>query len=305
MTVHTPRFGETTVAHDQVPPGGADPSRVMRVAAVQLASDTDVEANLERAAIGVDEAVRRGAELVVLPEKWNLIGEANDYRRGAEPLDGRTMTTARSWARDNGVWLLAGSFVERIDGDMKLANTSALLSPSGDVVATYRKIHMFDVDVGGVRYRESDSERAGDRIVTADVDGVPLGMTVCYDVRFPELYRILALHGAQVITVPAAFTLYTGRDHWEVLLRARAIENQCFVVAAGIIGDTGNGKVSYGRSMVVDPWGIVLAQAPDAESVVVADLRFADLYRVRRDLPSLASRVPGAYRWPDLEPSKT
>ena len=242
---------------------------------------------------------------MVLPEKWNLIGEADDYRRGAEALDGPTITAAAGWAREHGIWLLAGSFVERVADDDKLRNTSVLLSPAGEIVATYRKIHMFDVEVAGVSYRESDSERAGDEIVVTEAAGVPLGMTVCYDIRFPELYRILAVSGAQLITVPAAFTLYTGRDHWEVLLRARAIENQCFVAAAGIIGDRGDGKVSYGRSMIIDPWGIVLAQAPDAESVIIADLRFDDLDRIRETLPSLASRVPAAYRWPDRDPSNT
>jgi predicted amidohydrolase len=271
----------------------------LRVACVQLASTADTDANLSRAAIGVAEAAARGARVVLLPEKWNLIGEADEVLAGAESIDGRTVTTARAWAREHGIWLVAGSFVERVPGNDKFSNTSLLIDPSGSIAASYRKIHMFDVDVAGVAYRESDTEQAGAEIITAPLDeGITLGMSVCYDLRFPELYRILAVRGAKVLTVPAAFTLHTGKDHWEVLLRARAIENQCFVLAAGIIGNHGHGKISYGRSMIVDPWGTVLAQAPDAESVVVADLDFATLDRIRAQLPSLASRVESAYVWP-------
>jgi deaminated glutathione amidase len=271
----------------------------LRVACVQLAADEDKAANVARAAVAVWEAADRGAELVLLPEKWNVIGERDALEGGAEPLDGPTLTAVREWARELGISIVAGSIVERVDGQDRLSNTSALVDAEGRIAATYRKIHMFDVVVAGVRYRESDHEQAGAEIVTAAVGDVPLGLTVCYDLRFPELYRILALHGAELITVPAAFTLHTGKDHWEVLLRARAIENQCFVMAADVIGEHGGGKVSYGRSMIVDPWGVVLAQAPDAEAVIVADLDFAMLERVRASLPSLASRVPASYRWPE------
>src|SRR5262249_47504562 len=170
----------------------------------------------------------------------------------------------------------------------------------GEIVATYRKIHLFDVEVGGVVYRESESEEPGDEAVVAEVEDWHLGLSVCYDVRFPELYRILALEGAQLVTVPAHFTTPTGKDHWHVLLRARAIENQYYVAAPAQVGETLPGKPAYGRSLIVDPWGIVLAQAPDEETVISAVLDRARLRDVRDKLPSLKNRQADAYRWPAL-----
>jgi predicted amidohydrolase len=271
----------------------------MRAAAVQLNSQADKDRNLEAAERLVRDAAADGADLVVLPEKWNVLGTAEVLIGGGEPLDGPTMTACRGWARELGITLVAGSIVERVESQEKLSNTSALIGPDGEIEATYRKIHMFDVDVGGVEYRESDTQEPGGEIVVADAGGVPLGMTVCYDVRFPELYRILAVRGARVITVPAAFTLHTGKDHWELLMRARAVENQVFVVAAGQYGEAPPHYHSYGRSVIVDPWGVVLATAPDEECFVAADLDFALQDSIREKLPSLANRVPGAYEWPD------
>ena len=274
----------------------------MRAAAVQLNSQADKDRNLDVAERLVRDAAADGADLVVLPEKWNVLGTAEVLIEGGEPLDGPTITACRGWARELGITLVAGSIVERVEGQDKLSNTSALIGPDGEIEATYRKIHMFDVDVGGVEYRESDTQEPGGEIVVADAGGVPLGMTVCYDVRFPELYRILAVRGARVVTVPAAFTLHTGKDHWELLMRARAVENQVFVVAAGQYGEAPPHYHSYGRSMIVDPWGVVLATAPDEECFVAADLDFALQDSIREKLPSLANRVPGAYQWPDLDP---
>lgn len=274
------------------------PDDLLRVACVQLSAGSDMHANLAAALAGLEQARERGAQLAVLPEKWSLLGEPDVLREQAEPLDGPAITAVRSWCADARCWCLAGSVAERVAGQDRLSNTSILIDPNGDIVAAYRKIHMFDVEVAGIAYRESDAEQPGTGTVVADAGGWNLGLTICYDLRFPELHRILALRGAEIITVPAAFTLHTGRDHWEVLLRARAIENQCFVAAAGIIGDHGGGKVSYGRSMIIDPWGTVLAQAPDDECVIVADLDRRMLRRVRASLPSLASRVPAAYDWP-------
>jgi predicted amidohydrolase len=174
-----------------------------------------------------------------------------------------------------------------------------MFGPGGERLATYRKIHMFDVEVGDVSYRESEIEQAGDRIELGDLNGTKVGLTICYDLRFPELYRILALRGARVITVPSAFTERTGRDHWEVLIRARAIENQVFMIAAGQIGDAPPHYRSYGRSMIVDPWGVVLAQAHDTECFVSAELDFASQDDIRDKLPSLRHRRPEAYRWPE------
>jgi predicted amidohydrolase len=189
---------------------------------------------------------------------------------------------------------------ERRAGRDKLSNTSLHIGPDGEIHATYRKIHLFDVTVGDVEYRESDSDEPGEAAVTSEAgDGTKLGLSVCYDVRFPELYRILALQGALVVTVPANFTRVTGEAHWELLLRARAVENQIFVVAPGQAGEHPPGKAAYGNSMIVDPWGEVLARAPgDGETFVAADLDFERLAEVRERLPSLANRVPAAYRWP-------
>jgi deaminated glutathione amidase len=271
----------------------------LRVAAVQLNSSTDKGDNLERAERLVARAASTGADLVLLPEKWNALGSTETLVANAEPLDGgETVAAMAGWAARHGITLVGGSITERREGREKLSNTSCVFDPSGELVAVYRKIHMFDVDVGGHSYRESDAEEPGDETVVCDVEGWKLGLSVCYDLRFPELYRILAVEGAEVVTVPAAFTLYTGKDHWELLLRARAVENQCFVVAANEWGVLEGGKAAYGRSMIVDPWGVVLAQAPDEDTVVSAELDRARLQRVRESLPSLASRRPSAYRWP-------
>ncbi|SRR5581483_5148441 len=277
----------------------------MRAAAVQLNSTGDKARNLEVAERLVRAAARGGAGLVALPEKWNLLGDPATLLEGAEPLEGPTITAARSWARELGIHLVAGSIAERAEGHEKPFNTSVLIGPGGELEAHYRKIHLFDVDVGGVAYRESAHEEAGGEVVTAglvgELEGVTLGLTVCYDLRFPELYRILAVRGATVITVPAAFTLDTGKDHWEVLLRARAIENQAFVVAPNQIGEAPPHYRSYGRSTILDPWGVVLAQAPDEECFIAADLDLDALDRIRASLPSLANRRPDAYRWPETE----
>jgi deaminated glutathione amidase len=274
------------------------PDRI-RVACVQMTSRQDKAANLERAESLVARAASTGADVVVLPEKWNLIGSADDYRAAAEPLDaGPSVDAMSSWARSLGITLVGGSITERRDGREKLSNTSCVFDPEGELVAVYRKIHLFDVEVGGQVYRESEAEEPGTEPVVARVEDWSVGLTVCYDVRFPELYRILALEGAELATVPAHFTTPTGKDHWHVLLRARAIENQYFVAAAGQIGETLPGKPAYGRSLIIDPWGIVLAQAPDEETVIVAEIDRARLREIRATLPSLANRRADAYRWP-------
>jgi predicted amidohydrolase len=270
----------------------------MRAAAVQLNSTDDKQRNLETAERLVRADADDGAELIALPEKWNLLGAGETLRAGAEELDGPTITAARSWARELGVHLVAGSIAEHVPEHDKLANTSVLIDPDGEIEAVYRKIHMFDVDVGGVAYRESDHEQPGAEIVVADAGGVEVGMSVCYDLRFPELYRILAVRGARVLVVPSAFTLHTGKDHWEVLLRARAIENAAFVVAPNQVGEAPPHYHSYGRSAIVDPWGVLIATAPDGEGFVAAELDLGLQDRIREALPALANRRPDAYTWP-------
>jgi deaminated glutathione amidase len=271
----------------------------LRAAVVQLNSTSDKARNLAGAERLVRAAAADGAELVALPEKWNLLAGGEELLAGAEPLDGPSLSAARAWARDLGIHLLAGSVAERGDGE-KASNTSVLIGPDGEDLAVYRKIHMFDVDAGGVSYRESEHEQPGSELVTAAVGELTAGLSVCYDLRFPELFRILALRGARVLTVPSAFTAATGRDHWEVLLRARAIENQAFVLAPNQVGRAAPHFDSWGHSAIVDPWGRVLALAPDEECFVAADLDLAAQDRVREELPSLANRRPGAYVWPQL-----
>ena len=274
------------------------PDRI-RVACVQLTSRADKAENLEKTERLVAEAAASGADVVLLPEKWNAIGGVETLHEAAETIEsGESVEAMRGWASRHGITLVGGSITERREGREKLSNTSLVFDPDGELVALYRKIHLFDVDVGGHRYRESEAEEPGEEPVIARLEGWPIGLTVCYDLRFPELYRILALEGAELVTVPAHFTLYTGKDHWHVLLRARAIENQNYVAAAAQIGETIPGKPSYGRSLIADPWGTVVAQAPDEETVISAELDRVRLEEVRRNLPSLANRQAAAYRWP-------
>ncbi len=270
----------------------------MRVAAVQLTSTTDRDANLAAAGALVERAATQGAELVVLPELFNLLGSREELRAGAEPLDGPTITWAAELALAHGLWLVAGSIAER-RGSGRIANTSCLLGPDGAVRATYRKVHLFDNDVPGAAYRESDTFVAGDRLVVSDAPPVPVGMATCFDLRFPEHIRALALDGARIVVLPAAFTATTGAAHWEVLVRARAIEDQVFVIAADQVGASSPSLRWHGRSMIVDPWGDVLAEAvADEPTVLVADLDLARQDAVRAQLPSLAARRPEVYGAP-------
>ena len=274
----------------------------MRAAAVQLNSTQDRDRNLAAAARLTREAAGDGAELVVLPERVDVRGGHEDYERHAAPVDQHpTVKWARDLARELQVDLIAGSVAERREGHDKLANTSVHVGPDGETKAVYRKIHLFDVQVGDIEYLESESDEGGDEIVVTDLaDGTKLGLSICYDLRFPELYRILAVKGARILTVPANFTHPTGSAHWEVLLRARAVEDQAFVIAAAQVGEhPGDMGRMYGNSLIADPWGEVLARADDtSETYVVADLDFERQDDVRAKLPSLAGRVPAAYSWP-------
>ena len=266
------------------------------LACVQMTSRDDKSANLETAERLVVRAASTGAEIVVLPEKWNAIGDVETMRAAAEPIEGGESVEAMSgWARQHVITLVGGSITERREGREKLSNTCLVFDPGGTLQALYRKIHLFDVEVGGHVYRESEVEEPGEEPALAHAGDWAIGLSICYDVRFPELYRVLALEGADLLTVPSHFTLHTGRDHWHVLLRGRAIENHCYVAAAAQVGETRPGRPSYGRSLIADPWGIVLAQAPDEETVISAELDKARLEEVRRNLPSLASRRPEAY----------
>ena len=260
-----------------------------------MTSGADTPANIARAGALVAHAAALGADLIALPEKWHRIDAPARAVEAAEPTDGPSLSAAAGWARTHGVAILAGSVIERIDDDGPPANTSVLIGRDGEVLAAYRKLHLFDVEVGGRAYRESDGVRAGDAPALGWLDGVGVGLSVCYDLRFPELYRALVGGGARILTVPAAFTATTGPAHWEPLLRARAIENQCFVLAPGQIGRHADGSVSHGDSMIVDPWGTVLTRIDAGEGVGIADIDLADQQEVRGRMPVLDHRRPDVF----------
>ncbi|HEY1957215.1 MAG TPA: carbon-nitrogen hydrolase family protein [Polyangiaceae bacterium] len=265
----------------------------MRVAVVQLNSQGDVKKNLERVSELVSRAAEMGAELVALPENFAFMGESDEQKRAiAEDLaEGPIAKTVAELARTKGVFVVAGGMPEKSGDAARPFNTSALFAPNGVLLAKYRKIHLFDVDLpDGTTLKESNACAPGEETVVAEVRGHKLGMTICYDVRFPELYRRLVDAGARMVTIPAAFTLTTGKDHWLTLLRARAIEDQVFVIAPAQHGKHPRGRQTYGKSAIVDPWGDVLAQCGEGEGVAVAELDFAYQDRVRAALPSLKHR---------------
>jgi predicted amidohydrolase len=273
---------------------------LLSVAVVQLNAGDDKDANIEAALDSIDRAAATGARLVVLPETWTYMGPDEGVAAAGEPIPGPLTELLAERARRHGIYLHAGSFYESAPGEPRAFNTTVVFDPTGEIIARYRKIHLFDVDLAGdASYRESATVAPGDEIITVAIDGVTVGLTICYDLRFPELFRILALRGAEVIVVPAAFAMATGKDHWGVLLRARAIENTAYVVAPNQLGVHPPGRWCYGRSLIVDPWGIVLAQALDLPTVITATLDMAHLREVRRQVPSLANRMPDRYAWPD------
>ncbi len=262
----------------------------MRVAVCQLNARDNRERNLRMARALLDRAAAAGVDLAVLPEHVDYLGPAAAAPK-AEPIDGEFAAFFGDAARELEIWVHAGSFHEVGPDPERTYNTSLLFGRDGTLSAVYRKIHLYDVEIPGrVSYHESRTVAPGVETVVTPVEDIQLGLSICYDLRFPELYRRLAIAGANVLVVPAAFMMHTGRDHWEVLLRARAIEDQCYVVAAAQIGDHDPGRTCYGRSMIVDPWGTVVAQAPDTVGVTVADLDLDRLATIRAELPSLANR---------------
>jgi len=267
----------------------------MLVAVVQCNSQDDVDDNLARARHLIERAAAAGAQFITLPENFAFMGEEARKRELAERLDpaspGPILACLREAATRHGVWLLGGGMPERSDDPTRPYNTSVVLSPKGEIVRTYRKVHLFDVSLSdGTLLRESTATMAGTEAVVAEVAGTRVGLSVCYDVRFPELYRRLVDEGARVVTVPSAFTLTTGKDHWHALLRARAIENQVWVLAPAQHGKHPRGRQTYGKSLVVDPWGEVVAQASEGEGFAIARLDFEYQDRVRLSLPSLLHR---------------
>ena len=266
----------------------------LRVAAVQMNSHDDVQTNLAAASAQVSEAAGAGAKLVVLPENFAFMGGTDEQRRDvAEALDegGPIMTCLRSLAKQHQITLIGGGMPERTADPMRPHNTSVVVGEDGSILAKYRKIHLFDVEVGdGQTYTESAAVTPGEGPVAVDVPPVRVGLSVCYDLRFPELYRRLVDLGATVLTVPAAFTMVTGKDHWHVLLRARAIESQAYVIAAAQWGKHPKGRQTFGKSLIVDPWGDVIAQASEGVGIVVTDVDAERVEKVRASLPSLRHR---------------
>ena len=258
-----------------------------------MCSSDDLAENLSVAEAFVREAAGLGAQLVALPEMFAYMRREGGLFPCAQGLDGEIVASARRWAREHELHVLAGSFPERAAEAHKVFNTSVLVGPGGELLGVYRKLHLFDVDLGnegGGCFRESASIAAGDEVVVAETSFGGFGLSICYDLRFPELYRVQAARGALFVGVPSAFTPHTGKDHWEVLLRARAIENQVFVLAPAQCGRHGPDRVSHGRSLLIDPWGVVLAQLGDLPGLVVADCDLAEQRRMRARLPALRHR---------------
>jgi predicted amidohydrolase len=263
----------------------------VRVALIQMNSQDDRETNLREASRLIEGAAGAGADIASLPELFTYLAPPSGHPRVAEPIPGRTAEHLSALAARHRMDILGGRFLERVPGQPLFFNTSRLFDRAGRLIGRYRTLHLFDVDLPGEPpYRESSTVAPGAEAVTADTEFGRVGMTVCCDLRFPELYRALATQGAEVIFVPAAFTLHTGKDHWEVLLRARAIENQVFVVAPAQAGSHPPGRQCDGNSLVADPWGSVIARAPNQVGVTVATLDLGYLKRIRRELPALAHR---------------
>jgi deaminated glutathione amidase len=280
--------------------GGDGALAPFQVALAQMNSGDDREQNLAVALDLIDRAAAAGARLVALPEVWPYLGPDDRSRDHAETIPGPITHLLAERARRHGIYVHGGSIYETRPGDPGMYNTAVVIDPSGEIVARYSKIHMFDVVLDGVaQYTESATVSPGDGLTVVDIDGVPVGLAICYDLRFPELFRILALRGARAVILPAAFTLTTGKDHWETLIRARAIENGMFMMAPAQWGKHPPANWCFGRSMLVDPWGTVLTTAPDGVGIATGIIDPSRVETIRRQVPSLANRRPEAYRWPE------
>ena len=263
----------------------------LRIGLGQLNTKDNVEDSFKQIEQQIAECSEKGAKIVIFPEMSTYLSEISIYE-AAQAIDGEIITRFKNLAKKYKTSIHNGSFIEKSETEKKTYNTSVLINPSGKIEAVYRKIHLFDIDLGNdLSYRESDKYERGNSIVNHNSDLGNFGFSICYDLRFPELYRQLAFRGAKLIFVPAAFTMYTGKDHWEALLRARAIENQVYIIAPNQIGEHPDNKFCYGNSMIIDPWGKVIARASDKVGAIVADIDWDYLEDVRGKLPSLKNRV--------------
>jgi predicted amidohydrolase len=269
----------------------------MRVSVIQMNSSLDRETNVAKAMRLIDRAAVEGAKFVMLPEYATFLGDYDQYDKNSENIPGPTYEAMAAKARQHGITIHAGSLIERSSQPDKFYNTSMLINPKGELLATYRKVHLFDVDVPGkITDKESSVVLPGDRLVLVNLPDFCLGMSICFDLRFPELYRPLALAGAEVLAIPAAFARGTGEAHWHILVRARAIENHAFVLAAGACGADLQGHYCFGHSLIVDPWGVILAEAPaEEETVLVADIDVSQVLKRRQQIPVLDVRQPDVY----------
>jgi predicted amidohydrolase len=268
---------------------------------IQMRISNQVDENVEKAVELIKEAHRNKPDVIILPENFHLMGTRQEFFEKAETIDGPTLTRLKSLAKELNTYIVAGTMKLRNQHGDRLQNTCCVINPEGRIQDVYNKIHTFNAQVGGRTYEGRQVEEAGNQIVVTRINDVPVGLSVCFDIRFPEMHRILALKGAKVILVPAIFMLHTGKDHWEVLLRARAIENQVFMVAPAAYGPfPPNQDWSYGRSMVVDPWGIVVSQASDRECVITAELDLNLIEEVRGKVPTLPQRRPDVYQLQEI-----
>jgi deaminated glutathione amidase len=274
----------------------------MRVSVIQFNSSHEREANLKSALRLIDKAAAEGAKFVILPECATFLGAYEKYSENSELIDGSTFTALAGKARQHKITIHSGSLIERSSRSDRFYNTSLLINPRGELVASYRKVHLFDVDVPGkVTESESSVVLPGDHLVVVKLPEFVLGMSICFDLRFPELYRALALAGAEVLVIPSAFARGTGEAHWHILVRARAIENHAYVLASGQYGPDADGHFCYGHSLIVDPWGGILAEAPaEEEAVLVADIDLEQVHKRREQIPVLQGRKPEAYTKVDL-----
>lgn len=269
--------------------------RKYTVAVVQLDTRNDKGENLKTVCNYIDEAAAHGAKLVSFPEDMNLVGKNVGEGGKHESIPGYTTEKLMAKAKEHGIYIHSGSFREELPGEERAYNTTVMINPQGEIIAKYHKLHTFDVTLpDGTVCDESARIRPGDEIVTVDTELGKLGFAICYDIRFPELFRIMALEGAQVIFTPASFTMPTGKDHWEPILRTRAIENGLYIVAAGQIGKKAR-FAAYGNSMVVDPWGTVISRAKDQPGITYGEIDLDYLDKIRRQIPSLKNRRADVY----------
>lgn len=269
----------------------------LRVSIIQMRVTNQVEENVGTAIELITDAAKSNPDVVILPENFHLLGRKKEIFEAAETIDGPTLTKLSVLAKELGIFIVAGTMNLRVEGNEKLKNTCCVINPEGEIQEKYEKIHIFNAQIGDRNIAAGKVEEGGDRIVVTTIKGIPVGLCVCYDLRFPELFRILALKGAKVIFIPAIFMLTTGKDHWEILLRARAIENQVYMVAPAVHGTfPPHDERSYGRSMIVDPWGLITAQASDQTSVITADLDLNLVDDIRKRMPTLNQRRPDIYK---------